>query len=69
MSVVVLIGLFFMPFGQALAEPVAHESSCPIAKVVLSGNWEKLKPGLVENDRGMRYLETRRSADQQLAGC
>jgi len=66
-SVFILMAVFFIPSGQALAEPHDHEPACPLAKVVLSGNWGELKPGLIENDRGMRYMETRRSANQQRA--
>ncbi len=65
-SVAILIVLFSMSSGRALAETVDNQS-CPIAKVVLSGNWGKLKPGLIENERGIRYLETRRSANQKIA--
>lgn len=65
--IVILMALFFIPSGQALAEPSDHRPFCPIAKVVLSGNWGKLEPGLVENEHGMRYLETRKSTNQQIA--
>jgi len=66
-SVFILIAVFFIPSGQVLAEPHDHDSSCPLAKVVLSGTWGKLKPGLIENERGIRYMETRRSTGQQIA--
>jgi len=66
-SIVILVALFSIPSGQALAETSDRKPSCPLAKILLSGNWGKLKPGIVGNDQGMRYSETRRSVNQQIA--
>lgn len=66
-SIIFLIALFFVSSSHAIADPADDRSACPIAKVVLSGNWENLEPGLVENEHGMRYLETRKSTSEQTA--
>jgi hypothetical protein len=66
-SIVFLIALFFISPSHAIADPADYESTCPIAEVVLSGNWGKLEPGFVENEHGMRYLEARKSTHQETA--